>query len=129
MAITALYAGLLVPLFIYLTIRVIGARRGEKIAIGHGESHFLLRRMRVHANFSEYVPLTLICMGLAESLHTHHILLHGMGIFLIIGRCLHAYGVSQEKEVFKFRVIGMVCTLTVLSIAALACLYGAIMAA
>jgi len=60
MPITALYAGLLAPLFILLSIRVIDVRRTARISIGHGDDPELLRRMRVHANFAEYAPFALI---------------------------------------------------------------------
>ena len=68
MAITAFYASLLALLFILLSARVIAQRREAKVEIGHGESAQLLRRMRVHANFAEYVPFALLLMTLAESL-------------------------------------------------------------
>ena len=68
MPITALYAGLLAPLFLLLSVRVIRQRRGAKVAVrGDGGDAMLLRRMRVHANFAEYVPLALLLMALAEN--------------------------------------------------------------
>lgn len=126
MPITALYAALLASLFVFLSIRVIRQRRGAKVALGDGGDKQLLRRMRVHANFAEYVPLTLLLMGLAESLSTYPLLLHAMGIVLLGGRLSHAYGVSQPAEVFRFRVTGMACTFTVMLVAALACLFGSL---
>ena len=65
MEITALYASLLAPLFILLSARVIGARRSAKVPVGDGGNTVLLRRMRVHANFAEYVPFALLLMALA----------------------------------------------------------------
>lgn len=126
MPITALYAGLLAPLFIFLSIRVIGQRRGAKVAVGDGGDMTLLRRMRVHANFAEYVPLALLLMALAESLDTWPWLLHLLGVALLAGRLLHAYGVSQPKENFAFRVGGMMATFTMIGAAAAACILGAV---
>jgi uncharacterized membrane protein YecN with MAPEG domain len=126
MPITAFYGGLLAPLFIFLAIRVIGFRRSARVAVGDGGNMQLLRRMRVHANFAEYVPFALLLMALAESLHAWSWLLHLLGIVLIIGRLSHAYGVSQAKEVLRFRIAGMLCTFTVMCIAALACLVRAL---
>jgi uncharacterized membrane protein YecN with MAPEG domain len=122
MPITALYAGLLAPLFILLAVQVIRRRRGSKIAIGDGGDKALLRRMRVHGNFAEYVPLALVLMGLAESLGANLWLLHASGIALVAARLFHAAGVSQPKENFALRTAGMAGTFIVLGVLAIACL-------
>lgn len=124
MPITALYAGLLAPLLILLSIRVIRQRRGVKVAVGDGGDAVLLRRMRVQANFAEYVPFALLLMALAESLHTWTWFLHLLGLVLLAGRLSHAYGVSQSRETFAFRVAGMVATFTVIGASAAACILG-----
>ena len=126
MPITALYAGLLTPLFISLAIRVIRERRGAQVSVGHGDNAWLLRKMRVHANFAEYVPLALLLMGLAESVKSDARLLHVAGIILVVGRIVHAIGLSRQPESIPLRVIGMVATFTVLSLGALMCLVYAI---
>jgi uncharacterized protein len=126
MPITALYASLLVPLFILLASRVIRARRGAHIAVGDGGDATLMRCMRVHANFAEYVPLALLLMALAESLGTNVWLLHGLGIALLVGRVVHAFGMSRAEEKFALRVAGVVATFSMLATAALACLIGAV---
>jgi uncharacterized protein len=122
MPITALYASLLVPLFILLSVRVIRWRREAKVAVGDGGDAVLLRRMRVHANFAEYVPLTLLMLALAESLQAPALLLHLCGASLVAGRLSHAYGVSRQPENFRFRVTGMAVTFTVLGVLAATCL-------
>ena len=126
MPITALYASLLVPLFLLLASRVIRARRGARVAVGDGGDAVLMRRMRVHANFAEYVPFALLLLALAESLGTNVLVLHGLGIVLLAGRIAHAFGMSQPAEMFAFRVAGVVTTLGMMGVAALACFYGAI---
>jgi uncharacterized membrane protein YecN with MAPEG domain len=126
MPITALYAGLLAPLFIFLSMRVIRRRRGAKVAVGDGGDMALLRRMRVHANFAEYVPFALLLMALAENLGTWPWLLHLLGLVLLAGRVAHAYGVSQPKETFAFRVGGMMATFAMIGAAAAACFFGAV---
>jgi uncharacterized protein len=124
MPITALYAGLLAPLFIFLSVRVIRARRGAKVGVGDGGDKELLRRMRVQANFAEYAPFTLLLLALAESLDISVWLLHLAGLTLLAGRMSHAYGVSQTPENFKFRVNGMGLTFTAMAVLTVACLYG-----
>jgi uncharacterized protein len=122
MPITALYAGLLTVLFFFLSFRVIAHRRGEKVEIGDGGDKELLRRMRVHANFAEYVPMALILMGLAESMRTPALVLHTIGLVLLAGRVAHAYALSQTPHILKLRVLGMILTLTALGAAAGNCL-------
>ena len=126
MPITAMVAALLAPLYLLLTFRVIGQRRAAKVAIGDGGDKVLTRLMRVHANFAETVPYALVLMGLAESLNAQPRLLRIAGGCLIVGRLVHAYGVSQAPETFMFRVTGMVLTFVSIAMLALACAFGAI---
>ncbi len=123
MKITAFYAALLTPIFMFISLRVIRARRGAGAAIGDGGNADLLRRIRVQANFAEYVPLALILLALAESLSTPVWLLHVFGVMLLIGRIVHAFGVSQANEQFAFRVSGVALTMTMLAGAALTCFF------
>lgn len=122
MPITALYASLLALVFIVLSVRVIGTRRGAKVRLGDGGNEALLRRMRVHANFAEYTPLCLILLGLAESLAAPGWLLHAAGAAFLAGRLAHAYGVSQVREPFAFRVGGMMATFSVIGVLVATCL-------
>ncbi|MEM8648068.1 MAG: MAPEG family protein [Pseudomonadota bacterium] len=114
MTVTPIYAALAALLFVYLSIRVIGARRGTKTALGDGGHQTLQRAIRTHGNFAEYVPLALILMALAELQDRSVYAIHFVGLCLLVGRLLHAYGVSQEPELFKLRVAGMILTFTAL---------------
>lgn len=119
MPITAFYAALLAPLFLYLSVLVIGRRREAKVALGPGDDAILLRRMRVHANFAEYAPFALLCMGLAEGVGVASLVIHIIGVVLVAGRYIHAYGVSQQPENFKLRVTGMTATFTAIALSAI----------
>src|SRR5262245_25750767 len=121
LTITAFYASLLAALFLLLSIRVIGWRRIHRVEIGDGDNRELLQRMRVHANFAEYAPFTLLLMALAESMAPPRPLLHLVGLMLVAGRLLHAYGLSQTPQILRYRVWGMQLTITALGIAALIC--------
>lgn len=120
--ITAFYAALLALLYVYLSVRVVTERREQRVEFGAGESHELLRRIRVHANFAEYVPFTVLLMAIAESLAAPDFLVHASGITLLTGRLLHAYGTSQSPPMMRYRVYGMGLTLMAMAIAALTCL-------
>jgi uncharacterized membrane protein YecN with MAPEG domain len=121
MPITAFYASLLALLYLLLSVRVIAQRREARVEIGHGESLQLLRRMRVHANFAEYVPMALILMALAESLKAPSVLLHLLGLVLLGARVIHAYGLSQTPHILRLRVLGITLTFTVIGTAAAVC--------
>ena len=108
--------------FLFLSVRVIGSRRERRVEFGHGGDFELLRRMRVHANFAEYVPFALLLMALAESMEPPNVLLHAAGIVLVAGRIIHAYGVSQSPPIMRFRVYGLMMTIAAIAIAALICL-------
>ena len=122
MPITALYAGILAPLFLLLTFRVVFGRQKARVGIGDGGDAQLIRRIRVHGNFCETVPYALILMLLAESMKSPRPALHLAGICLVFGRLLHAYGVSQDKETLAYRVTGMSLTFLAIAIAAINCL-------
>jgi uncharacterized protein len=122
MPITALFAGLLAPLYIVLALRVIDSRRSARVALGDGGDPGLARRMRVHANFAEYAPFTLLLMGLAESLQASQATLYAAGGCLVVGRLLHALGVSQANEIIVIRTAGITLTISAIIIAALACI-------
>lgn len=125
MPVTALYAALLVPLYIFLSFRVINVRVAQRLSVGDGGDQAMLRRMRVHANFAEYAPLALVVIGLAESLNTPALVLHLLGVLLLAGRLAHAYGMSAMPEKLQLRVAGMMLTFSALGLGALACLWGA----
>jgi len=119
---TAAYAALLALLFVALSLRAIRLRRGARVAIGDGGDARLARAMRVHANFAEYVPLALLLIFFAESAGTPPLAVHAPCALLLVGRLAHAWGVSQPKEDFRFRVAGMALTFTAIVLAALALL-------
>lgn len=110
LSIVPFYAALLAALYIFLSLRVIRIRRRERIALGDRNNPRLQRAIRVHANFAEYVPLALILVAFVEMQQSRALLVHALCLSLVIGRVIHAYGVSQEKEDYRLRVAGMALT-------------------
>ena len=110
MKITSFYTSLLLIFYFFLSIKTIRARRKTKIAIGHNENLLMLRAMRAHSNFAEYVPFSLFAIYLVETHGANPLFVHFLGLSILTGRILHAYGISQENENFKFRVSGMMLT-------------------
>ena len=118
LAIVPFYAALLALLFVALSIRVIRTRRRERVAIGDGNNPRLRRIIGVHNNFAQYVPLALLLLAFVEMMAAPLLLVHILCLMLLIGRCVHAYGVSQESENFIFRSLGMRLTFATIALAA-----------
>ncbi len=106
-------------MFVALSIRTLLLRRQLRVAIGDGDQPLLARAIRVHANFAEYVPLSLLLLYFLEAQTRINLLIHLLGSALTIGRIAHAIGVRQVKENFRDRVIGIVITFTVIISASL----------
>jgi len=105
--IAPLYIAIFSLMFTLLSFRVIRLRQTARVAIGDGGDKALRRAIRVHGNFAEYVPLALILIFAAESLGMSAVWVHGLCLALLIGRLLHAYGVSQVKEPLLFRQLAL----------------------
>jgi uncharacterized membrane protein YecN with MAPEG domain len=122
MAVTPIYAGLLALFFLVLSWRVIQFRQ-RGIALGDGGDPKMLRLIRGHANFAEYVPLSLLMMGFLEVGHTSIYVLHALGITLLVSRLLHGYALSFTDG-FRFgRSWGAGLTFAVLGVSAVLCLW------
>ena len=109
-----LYAALLAIMFVVLSIRTIRQRSKLKIGLGDAGNKDMQRAMRLHANFAEYVPLCLLMIYWVEQSGVYAWFVHLLCLGLVAGRLSHAYGVSQLRENFRFRVTGMSLTFAVL---------------
>jgi uncharacterized protein len=119
---TALWAGLLAPVCLWLSVRVIGQRRRAQVPIGTGGDAALERAVRAQANFAEYVPFALLLMALGEAGGAPGWVLHPLGALLLAGRLAHGWGIVRTPEDFRFRVGGMVATFGAIGGGALGCL-------
>lgn len=109
--ITLLYAGLCTLLVLVLAVRVIALRMRAKIGIGDGGDHEMQRRVRVHANSVEYLPLALILLGGMELNGYPNAVIHGFGATLLVSRLLHAWGLSRKSGASPGRFVGTLVTL------------------
>lgn len=124
-ATTAVYAGLLALLYLGLSGWVIASRVSENVLFGDGGDDAVLKRIRSHANFSEFVPLVLILVGLLEAGGAGHGLVQGLLLALLVGRILHPIGMFAPPNTprqFACRGGGILLTLASLGIAAIALL-------
>ncbi|MGV6853031.1 MAG: MAPEG family protein [bacterium] len=117
--ITALFAGLLGIGYLLLAGMVIRHRLTKKIGIGDGGDSAIRRAIRVHANASEYVPIALILLFLCEVNQSFSTaMLYVMGGILLVGRIMHAFGLSRSAGTSFGRFYGSVLTFTVIAVGA-----------
>ena len=117
MVITGFYAGILALIFLVLSMRVVMLRISSQTQYGDGGNEILLRRVRIHGNFAEYIPLALILMAILDYQNLSVTLLHFFGITLVVGRLLHAFALTNG--VTALRAIGVVATIAVIAIEAI----------
>jgi len=120
MHIAGLYAALGALLVVVLALRVMSLRHTHKVGLGSGGEESLARAIRAHANAIEYLPIALLLLLIVELNETRAWLLHVFGIVLIVGRVLHALGLSARSGYSFGRFAGTL--LTVLVILAMALL-------
>lgn len=107
---TALWAAILGLLSLALAARVVQGRLSENVAFGDGANVVMQQRIRVHANFVEYVPLALVLLLLLEQSSESSLLIHVLGGSLVLARLLHAFGLSTSTGTTPGRFIGTVVT-------------------
>lgn len=117
LAVTSLYAGALGLVYVWLSYRVTVHRRRTKTGLGHGDDPALTASIRVHGNFAEYVPLALVLVGAAEIDGAPAWSIHALGGGLLLGRLLHAIGLSRSPNTSFGRFWGTALTFLVLAVA------------
>jgi uncharacterized protein len=116
-SVTPIYAALLGLFFVGISLWVICLRLSFKLGFGDGGHPRLIRAVRVHANFAEYVPLGLVLLFLAEAKSGPIAVIHVIGALLLLGRIVHLMGLLRGAGTGWFRALGMLATLTSLLIA------------
>lgn len=91
-------------------------RRKNKIAIGDAGNEILQRAIRAQGNFLETSLINLLMLILAELNESSFLIIHFCGAILLIGRIIHAFGISQINENFKLRVFATASSFTCLTI-------------
>ena len=122
--ITMLYAGLCTILVVVLGLRVVLWRFRHKIGLGDGGDPALQRRVRVHANAIENLPLALLLLGGMELNGYPAPIIHGFGGTLFVSRLAHAWGLSHSSGTSKGRFLGTLFTWTLMLAMALFAIAG-----
>jgi uncharacterized membrane protein YecN with MAPEG domain len=125
MLITSLYAGLLALVFLALSVRVVQKRTGRSgVSLGDGGDAELMRRIRGHANFAEYVPILLIMLAALEyGGALPGWLLHLLGITMVVARVLHGVALAYTQKWVFGRFYGAALTFLLLLVMALLCVW------
>jgi uncharacterized membrane protein YecN with MAPEG domain len=90
--------------------RVISLRIKHKVSLGTGNIPQLERMIRVFGNHAEYVPIGLILLFALEFIVAPVWYIHLAGMLLLIGRIVHAVGLSRSTGGGKARTAGMLLT-------------------
>ncbi len=116
LSITSLYAAIFGVILFPITVRVGLRRAATNINFLDGGDEILLRRMRSHGNFLEYVPFALLLMALAELNGAPSSYLHAMGSILLVSRLLHYFTLNIHPTAIT-RPVSMLGTFTALLMA------------
>ena len=82
--------------------------------MGTGGDEAMTRRVRVHGNFAEYVPLALLMLALLELAGTAAAVVWTCGLVLLLARLAHAIGLGGSAGYSAGRFGGTLLTLAVL---------------
>ena len=106
----ALWSGLSILLLVLLSLSTILTRRRLKVSFGDGGHTELTAASRAFGNAAEYIPAGMIVLVLMALLGCQSTWVHAVGATLLLGRLLHAWGITRTKQPAFGRVFGMVLT-------------------
>ncbi|NQY63564.1 MAG: MAPEG family protein [Alteromonadaceae bacterium] len=119
LVITGFYASLLAIILVGFTVNIIKLRFKFRVGLGDGEQKPLIKAIRIHGNFVEYIPLAIILLAVYELNGADNLWLHIFGITLVVGRLLHSVGLTKTVGASLPRQIGVISTIIVLVVLAI----------
>jgi uncharacterized protein len=119
------YAALCALILVALSAYVINGRGAFKIGIGDGGNPAMLRRIRIHANFIEYVPFALLLIYFVQQAGYSLWIVHTLGAVLVLSRLAHIWGLLSSSGLTPGRFSGVIGTFGVIIVAALLAALGA----
>lgn len=105
---TALYIAAAIGLIVKLGLNVVKLRHKHQVSLGSQSHDDLEKAIRTHANATEYLPLALVGLAVAEYGGIHWFLIHAVGLALMLGRYWHYKGMTVP--ILPLRVRGMYFT-------------------
>jgi uncharacterized membrane protein YecN with MAPEG domain len=107
--ISAIAAGVLIIGQMGLMLAVALRRRSAKVALG-SDDPTLLRLVRRHGNYAENAAIFVASLALLEMMGAARPFVIGLAALFILGRLLHAIGLSQPNTVNIWRISGVFAT-------------------
>lgn len=93
--VTLTYGSILIIIYALLSANVIRQRVKTQTLLGEGGNDDMLRAIRAHGNFMEYVPITLILMALIEISGGDETWLRVIGGVTVLARIIHAAAMTN----------------------------------
>lgn len=93
--VTLVTASILGLMCLILAARVSRARMKHRVSLGDNGNSELMVRMRIHGNFVEFVPISLILLALLETSGANHTGLVVVGAALVLARLSHMIGMPR----------------------------------
>ena len=107
--ISAITAGALIIGQMGLLFTVVARRRATSQSLGEGDPS-LQRVVRRHGNYAENAAIFVASLTLLEMMGAERPYILGLAALFILGRLLHAVGLSLQKTVNVWRIAGVVAT-------------------
>lgn len=118
--ITALYLSLLGLLMLFLAGCVVIMRVRRDTLVGDDGTPLFKAVVRAHANLTEYAPIALLLLLVAELNGLHGMFLHVLGGLFTLARLAHAYGmIRAEGQLHAARFIGTLLSWIIITVLAL----------
>jgi uncharacterized membrane protein YecN with MAPEG domain len=115
--VTGFYLAILLLLYVLLSLQVSRYRRGNRVLFGDGDNIKLRSAIRAHANFAEYVPITVLMIAMLEMAGMPAGQVHWLMGVLLLSRLIHPLGLYVGPRTWQFqvcRVGGITLTLFVM---------------
>ena len=120
--ITIQYLAVLALIFSALALMVVFLRQRHRVPFGDGDNHDLMRAIRAHGNFAEWVPTTVAIVAALEMLGGSSGQIHGLMAALVVARVAHplAFALPTGSGGYRAaRIVGALTTWFVLTIGAI----------
>lgn len=104
------WSGLLILVLIVLSVRVVMARRRQRVILGDGGDEVMIVAARRFGNAAEYTPVAIGALVLLALIGWQAWIIHAIGAAFFVGRVVHPLGLAFGKGPPPARVIGMTLT-------------------
>lgn len=112
LTVTSVLTGAMAIMLALLSFPIADHRRKNRISAGDGGDEAFNRLIRAQANFTEYVPISLLLVALVELCGFQAPVVWGLAGTLAVSRLVHALGLI--RNIVWARALGMILTLLVL---------------